>query len=112
MEIDCYDPNLGSPGHAYLLASSVDHTRLMLEVRENFGITRPFMGATENPLVRADMVYFDAPHGGAVFSTGSIAFSGSLSANNYDNNVSRITANVVRRFLSTGKGVSPTQGVG
>ena len=112
MEIDCYDPNLGSPGHAYLLASSVDHTRLMLEVRENFGITRPFMGATENPLVRADMVYFDAPNGGAVFSTGSIAFSGSLSSNNYDNNVSRIIGNVVKRFLTTSKGVSPTQGGG
>ena len=111
MEIDCYDPTLGSPGHAYLLASSVDHTRLMLEVRENFGITRPFMGATENPLVRADMVYFDAPNGGAVFSTGSIAFSGSLSAHNYDNNVSRIIVNVLRRFLSTSKGISPTQGV-
>ena len=109
MEIDCYDPNLGSPGHAYLLASSVDHTRLMLEVRENFGITRPFMGATENPLVRADMVYFDGPNGGAVFSTGSIAFSGSLSANDYDNNVSRIIGNVVSHFLSTGKGISPTQ---
>ena len=111
MEIDCYDPNLGSPGHAYLLASSVDHTRLMLEVRENFGITRPFMGATENPLVRADMVYFDAPKGGAVFSTGSIAFGGSLSANNYDNNVSRIIENVVRRFVSAGKGISPARGV-
>ena len=111
MEIDCYDPNLGSPGHAYLLASSVDHTRLMLEVRENFGITRPFMGGPENPLVRADMVYFDAANGGGVFSTGSIAWSGSLSANNYDNNVSRITANVVSRFLSTGKGISPTRGV-
>jgi N,N-dimethylformamidase len=37
--------------------------------------------------------------GGAVFSTGSIAWCGSLSHNNYDNNVSRITANVLERFM-------------
>jgi N,N-dimethylformamidase len=33
-----------------------------------------------------------------VFSTSSIAWSGSLSYNNYDNDVSRITENVLRRF--------------
>ena len=35
-----------------------------------------------------------------MFSTGSIAWSGSLSYNNYTNNVSRITENVLRRFVS------------
>jgi N,N-dimethylformamidase len=35
-----------------------------------------------------------------VFSTGSIAWCGSLSHNGYDNNVSRITENVLRRFAS------------
>jgi N,N-dimethylformamidase len=34
-----------------------------------------------------------------VFSTGSIAYVCALSCNGYDNNVSRLTANVVRRFL-------------
>jgi N,N-dimethylformamidase len=34
-----------------------------------------------------------------VFSTGSIAWCESLSHNGYDNNVSRITANVLRHFL-------------
>ncbi|WZB64428.1 N,N-dimethylformamidase beta subunit family domain-containing protein [Achromobacter xylosoxidans] len=37
--------------------------------------------------------------GGAVFSTGSIAWAGSLSHNGYDNNVSRIMRNVLNRFL-------------
>ena len=32
-------------------------------------------------------------------STGSIAFAGSLSPNNYENNVSRMIDNVVGRFL-------------
>jgi N,N-dimethylformamidase len=34
-----------------------------------------------------------------VFSTGSIAWTGSLSHNGYANNVSAVTANVLRRFL-------------
>jgi N,N-dimethylformamidase len=35
-----------------------------------------------------------------VFSTSSIAWCGSLSFNNYSNNVSRITENVLRRFAA------------
>ena len=57
-------------------------------------------GGTTHPLVRADLVYFRYPKGGGVFSTGSISWCGSLSYNNYDNNVSRITENVLRRFMS------------
>jgi hypothetical protein len=38
--------------------------------------------------------------GGAVFSVGSITFCGSLSHNNYQNNVSRMLENVLRRFLT------------
>jgi len=46
------------------------------------------------------MVYFETANGGAVFSTGSITFCGSLSHNQYDNNISRIVENVLRRFKS------------
>ena len=49
--------------------------------------------------MRADMVFFETPAGGAVFSTGSIAWAGSLRHDNYGNNVSRITDNVLRRFI-------------
>jgi N,N-dimethylformamidase len=38
-------------------------------------------------------------NGGAVFSSGAISWCGSLSHNGYDNNVSRITENVLRKFL-------------
>ncbi|HEX2185680.1 MAG TPA: N,N-dimethylformamidase beta subunit family domain-containing protein, partial [Chloroflexota bacterium] len=55
-------------------------------------------GGTVNPLVRSDLVFFETPNGGAVFATGSIAWCGALSANGYDNTVSRITENVLRRF--------------
>jgi N,N-dimethylformamidase len=45
------------------------------------------------------MVFYETPRGGAVFSTSSIAWAGALAHNDYDNNVSRITENIVRRFL-------------
>jgi hypothetical protein len=44
----------------------------------------------------AEMVVFDAPGGGMVFSTGSISYISSLPV---DEGVSRITANVLNRFL-------------
>jgi hypothetical protein len=44
----------------------------------------------------ADMVIFDTPSGGAVFSVGSISYPCSLPV---DETVSTLTANVVRRFL-------------
>src|SRR5262245_7127901 len=46
----------------------------------------------------ADMVIFDTPGGGAVFSVGSISWPASLPV---DANVSRITANVLRRFAAS-----------
>ena len=99
MELDCYDPSLGSPSHALVLATSHGHSENTMEARENFGGTSPGLGGPLNPSVRADMVYFTTPDGGGVFSTGSIAWCGSLSHNGYDNDIARITGNVLRRFL-------------
>jgi hypothetical protein len=45
----------------------------------------------------AEMVIFDTPSGGAVFSTGSICYISSLPV---DDKISKITANVLRRFLA------------
>jgi N,N-dimethylformamidase len=45
------------------------------------------------------MVFFETVGGGAVFTPGSIDWVASLSHNEYQNNVSKITENVVRRFL-------------
>ena len=53
-----------------------------------------------NPRVKADMIFFEYPNGGAVFSASSISWSSCLSYNDYKNNVSRITENVLRGFLS------------
>lgn len=59
---------------------------------------RGFSGE-ESSIARADMVFFATAAGGAVFSVGSIAWCCALSHAGYANNVSRITGNVLRRFL-------------
>jgi len=99
-EIDWYDSALGSPDHAYILATSEGHTEYERQVTEELTATEPYLDARMNPRARADMVYYRTPNDGAVFSTGSMAWVGSLSHNNYDNNVSRILANVVNAFVS------------
>ncbi|MFO1058248.1 MAG: DUF6605 domain-containing protein [Dongiaceae bacterium] len=98
-EIDRHDRRLGSPPHALVLASSGPHTNTFYPAIETETDLVPGQGAPENAGIRADMVFFETPQGGAVWSTGSIAWAGSLSHAGYDNNVSRITANVARRFV-------------
>jgi N,N-dimethylformamidase len=99
LEIDRHDVALGSPPHSLVLASSVGHTDTYMLTMEEMLANRPTSTGTQDPLVRADLVFFETADGGAVFSTGSIAWSGSLSHDGYDNNVARITGNVLRRFV-------------
>ena len=95
-EIDRWDPSLGSPPHALILASSERHRPGMLRAKEEFHYTEPPDPA--DPNVRADLVFFETPAGGAVFSTGSISFAGALATDDYDNDIARITGNVLARF--------------
>jgi N,N-dimethylformamidase len=97
-EIDRMDPLLGSPPSTLLLASSFDHNQSYQLCIEEMNQTVPDHDGTSNPLVRADMVYVPGANGGAVFSVGSINWVGSLDFNGDENNVSRITENVLRRF--------------
>jgi N,N-dimethylformamidase len=95
-EIDRYDVALGSPRHAVVLASATEFGPDMLRTKEEFGASIAF--STPDPLVRADMVFFETSGGGAVFSVGSISWFGALARDGYDNDVARITTNVVTRF--------------
>ncbi len=98
-ELDRADLALGTPPHALVVATSENHTDLYMVVNEEILVNFP--GGTSgpnNPLVRADMVFFETPNGGAVFSTGSIAYGASLPWNDYKNNVAKLTTNVLRRF--------------
>jgi N,N-dimethylformamidase len=99
-ELDRVDYKLGTPPHCLLLASSGPHGKYYVPVIEDFAQITPSTMEDCRANVRADMTYFETPKGGAVFSVGSISWAGSLSHNNYQNNVSRITENVLRKFLS------------
>ncbi|MGE0649310.1 MAG: N,N-dimethylformamidase beta subunit family domain-containing protein [Alphaproteobacteria bacterium] len=100
IEIDCADVALGTPPHALVLATSENHTESYLLVLEEMVVTIPTLSGRDNPRNHADLVFYETPDGGAVFSVGSIAWCGSLSHNRYRNNVSRITENVLRAFAS------------
>jgi N,N-dimethylformamidase len=99
-ELDRADFALGTPPNALILARSEGHQRHFVVVPEEL-LTHvtTVTGERPNALIRAEIVYFETVAGGAVFSTGSITFCGSLSHNNYDNNVSRLLENVLRRFV-------------
>ncbi|MBS1678485.1 MAG: hypothetical protein JST08_14005 [Actinobacteria bacterium] len=99
-EIDAVDPALGTPDEALVVATSVGHSDDMLEARENFNMTSRILGGARNPRVHSDLVLVPRENGGAVFSTGSISFSGSLSHDGWDNDVSRLLGNVFDRFTS------------
>ena len=99
-ETDRADALLGTPAHTLVLATASDFSEFCQPMVEDF-LQIDFNSLAESrPLVRADMTYFEGPKGGGVFSTSSIAWCASLSHNNYDNNVSRITGNVLKRFAA------------
>jgi len=100
-ELDRADKRLGTPANAVVLASSEGHGKHFVLVPEDM-LTNllTWNGETPEELIRSDIVYFDTANGGAVFSVGSITFVGSLPYNNGDNNVAKMIANVLDRFLA------------
>ena len=100
-ELDRADVELGTPPNTLTLARSEAHQSHFVVVPEEL-LTHVTTVTGERPkaLIRAEIVYFETTGGGAVFSTGSITFCGSLSHENYDNNVSRMLENVLRRFTA------------
>ena len=98
-ELDAADLELGTPAHALVLARSVEHTNVYLLTPEELLAGFPGADAIEHPKVRGELVFFETQNGGAVFSTGSITWAASLCHSGYDNNVTRITGNVLRRFI-------------
>jgi N,N-dimethylformamidase len=99
-ELDRADVRLGTPANARVIASSEGHGEsFVLVPEEQLTHITNWPGEPQEALLRADMIYYDVPGGGAVFSTGSITFCGSLPWNNFDNNVSRLLGNVFARWL-------------
>ena len=83
-EIDRADITLGTPGHVLIVATATDFSDGYQRVIEEVAKLSPNDSERHAPYVRADMVFFETPSGGAVFSTGSIAWCGALSSNSYE----------------------------
>ena len=101
-ELDRADKRLGTPVHAVVVASSENHppdAPWVLVPEEHLTHIVTWPGEPAEKLIRADLTFFETPKGGAVFSTGSITFCGSLPTGGFDNDVSRLLANVLDRFL-------------
>jgi N,N-dimethylformamidase len=98
-EIDRADTLLGTPPHTLIVAVASEFPASYHWVKEEFNHTHSAINGENCPMVRCDMTFFETPKGGAVFSTSSISWAGSLAHNGYDNNVSRITENVIKRFV-------------
>lgn len=91
-EIDRADPALGTPPHALVVARSEPFEGEMNPVNEE-RLTDVLLTA-EDPL-RADIVFYETPVGGAVFSVGSILFAGRLDE---VDGAERLASNALRRF--------------
>lgn len=99
-EIDQAATDLGTPDFVRVVAASEGHGPTFETTFEELllpgvfdGGPRPYGG------IRSNIVYGMAANGGGLFSVGSITFCGSLSHNGYENNVSRLLENCLRKFL-------------
>jgi N,N-dimethylformamidase len=99
-EIDRHDLALGSPAHSLVVATADGFSDEYQHVVDEVLHADSRQGGTVEPRVRADMVFYECPNGGAVFSVGSIGWCGSLFFDDHDNDVAKLTANVLTRFSS------------
>jgi N,N-dimethylformamidase len=99
-EVDRADATRGTTPETVVLATSNGHSDAYQLALEDLSFTAPGQGGTEQELVRSDIVVVPYASGGMVFSVGSITWLGSLAFNGYDNDVARMTHNVLERFMA------------
>lgn len=103
LELDIVDTMLGSPPHILTVATSAGrHTEAYLLVMEDFGFNQQGLDGTVHPRVRADVTFHETPNGGGCFAFSSIAYCGSLPWNRCENNISKLTKNVLDYFAKDG----------
>lgn len=106
-ELDRADAHLGTPANATVIATSENHgSDFILVPEEMLTHLTTLPGPNAEELLHADIIWFDVPGGGSVFSVGSITFCGSLPHNNFDNSVSRLLLNVIGHVSKMTKGIS------
>lgn len=99
-EIDQAATDLGTPDFATVVAFSEGHGPSFHTTFEELLLPGVFDGLPRDQGgISANIVYGRSETAGGLFAVGSITFCGSLSHNNYDNNVSRLLENCLRSFL-------------
>ncbi len=93
-EFDRFDRDLGAPRESVLVASAEN----LQEV--GTGALEELLAIGAIAPVQSDLVLIDYPGAGAVFTAGACGWIPSLLENERDNDASRLTANVLRRFLN------------
>lgn len=100
IEIDRADMALGTPAHALVLATSDRLDDSYILANEEVLVNRPTVTGDMSPLLRCDLVFYETPSGGAVLSTGSVAWAGTLGDTRAAvNDVADLTLRALRRFL-------------
>jgi N,N-dimethylformamidase len=102
LSVDCYDRQLGAPPHTKIIASSGGHTDAYVLNPEHVAYGYLGLTGSYDSRVRADIAYFTTGKKGAVFSCGSSAFAQALPVKNFDNDASRLLANVLNAFVKDG----------
>ena len=94
-EMDYSDRRWGAPEQTLLVATADDFgNRYETTTNTMMG------GPLHHPKVQSDLVLLEYPKGGAVFAFSSISGCACLSYNDYDNNVSRMTKNIIDGFMA------------
>lgn len=101
-ELDRCDIALGSPPQTVVLATSARHSNYYQLAVEDVLMLAPGLGGADCADVRSDLVLVEQPSGGAVFSVGSICFTGCLPWQSFDNNAARLVRNVLQQFQQRG----------
>ncbi|KAL7756837.1 hypothetical protein ACKLNR_013830 [Fusarium oxysporum f. sp. zingiberi] len=98
-EIDKCNFGLGSPPNTIVVATTVGHPDEFGLFPEDADFPMTKTVGTQTNEIRSDMTYYEAGGGGAVFSVGSINWLCSLGWDHFQNNVAKLTDNVLREFV-------------
>ncbi|CAE6871601.1 hypothetical protein R69658_08186 [Paraburkholderia aspalathi] len=99
-EIDQTAADLGTPAYVTVVAYSDNHDASFVTVPEELLFNRMVGKPRVHSGIRAHMICGFSPSGGGLFAVGSISFLGSLYCAGYDNDISKIVENCLRRFLA------------
>lgn len=100
-EIDQAATDLGTPDYATVVAFSEGHGPSFHTTFEELLLPGVFDGTPrEYGGISSNIVYGRSETGGGLFAVGSITFCGSLSHNDYNNNVSQLLENCLKKFLA------------